>query len=222
MSNYFKKIPNFECVSKLPDAKISDYITVKNLFKRAILREDIFQNIAIFEKYQIRGDDRPDNVAEDFYKDPTLDWLVLICNNIVNFQTEWPLRQTDFDRFMLDKYGDYDTLYDGVHHYESHEVKTSEGIIIMPAGLIVDSSYRVTYYDSNLGRKITDSNVAEPVTNYEYEVQLEDNKRNIFLLKPRYVGLVKDDFDDIMTYKKGSTQYVSETLKRGDNIRLYT
>jgi len=39
MSNYFSKVPDFEYVSRLPDAKISDYITVKNLFKRVFLRE---------------------------------------------------------------------------------------------------------------------------------------------------------------------------------------
>ena len=105
MSNYFSKVPNVEYVSRLPDAKISDYITVKNLFKRGKLREDIFQDLAVFTKYQIKGDDRPDNVASDFYNDSNLDWLVLICNNIINVPTEWPLLQRDFDRYLLDKYG---------------------------------------------------------------------------------------------------------------------
>ena len=96
MSNYFSKVPNVEYVSRLPDAKISDYITVKNLFKRGKLREDIFQDLAVFTKYQIKGDDRPDNVASDFYNDSNLDWLVLICNNIINVPTEWPLLQREF------------------------------------------------------------------------------------------------------------------------------
>ena len=69
MSNYFKQLPDFEYVSRLPDAKISDYITVKNLFKKGELRPDIFQDLATFQKYQIKGDDRPDNVAQDFYQD---------------------------------------------------------------------------------------------------------------------------------------------------------
>jgi hypothetical protein len=91
MSNYFRQVPDFEYVSRLPDAKISDYIRVKNLFKRNILREDIFQNLAVFTKYEIKGNDRPDNVAFDFYSDSNLDWLVLTCNNIINVHTEWPL-----------------------------------------------------------------------------------------------------------------------------------
>ena len=55
MSNYFNLVPDFEYVSRLPDAKISDYITVKNLFKRAFLREDIYQNLTFFTKYSIKG-----------------------------------------------------------------------------------------------------------------------------------------------------------------------
>jgi len=69
MSSYFSELPDFEYVSRLPDAKISDYIKVKNLFKRGLLRDDIFQNLAFFSKYQIVGDDRPDNVAFKIYRD---------------------------------------------------------------------------------------------------------------------------------------------------------
>ena len=54
------------------DAKISDYITVKNLFKRGFLREDIFQDLSFFTKYQVIGNDRPDNVAFQIYNDSTL------------------------------------------------------------------------------------------------------------------------------------------------------
>lgn len=89
MSEYFRQLPNFEYVSRLPDAKISDYITVKNIFKKGFIREDIFQDVAFFTKYKIQGNDRPDNVAYDFYNDSNLDWLVLTCNNIINIQTEW-------------------------------------------------------------------------------------------------------------------------------------
>ena len=50
MSNYLKQVPDFEYVSRLPDAKISDYIAVKNFFKKAKLRPDIFQSLATFSK----------------------------------------------------------------------------------------------------------------------------------------------------------------------------
>ena len=222
MSSYFQRVPDLNYVSRLPDAKIGDYIRVKNLFKKGKLREDIFQNLAFFEKYKIVGDDRPDNVAFEVYDDASLDWIVLLSNNVLNIQSEWPLPQTDFDRFVLDKYGDYDTLYNGIHHYETGEVKNSQGVTIVPVGLQVDASYSVSYYDFFIEQQITTGNISVPVTNYEYEEKIDDNKRNIFLLKPRFLNIVLDDMDDIMQYKKGSTQFVSENLKTGDNIRLYS
>ena len=134
MSNYFNQIPDFEYVSRLPDAKISDYITVKNLFKRAFLREDIYQNLTFFTKYSIKGNDRPDNVAAEIYQDSSLDWLVLLTNNIINIPNEWPLSQDDFNRYLLDKYdNDYNTIYNGIHHYETIEVEDSNETIIVPA-----------------------------------------------------------------------------------------
>jgi hypothetical protein len=222
MSSYFQRVPDLNYVSRLPDAKIGDYVRVKNLFKKGKLREDIFQNLAFFEKYKVIGDDRPDNVAFEVYDDASLDWIVLLSNNVLNIQSEWPLPQTDFDRFVLDKYGDYDTLYNGIHHYETEEVKNSQGVTIVPAGLQVDSSYSLSYYDFFVDQQITTGNISIPVTNYEYEEKIDDNKRNIFLLKPRYLNIVFDDMDDIMQYKKGSTQFVNESLKIGDNIRLYS
>lgn len=222
MSNYFKKLPNFDYVSRLPNAKISDYITVKNLFKRSKIREDIFENLAFFEKYTIRGDDRPDNVASKVYGEPTLDWIVLISNNIVNIQSEWPLPQREFDSYLLEKYGDYNTLYNGIHHYETVEIKNSNGVTIVSPGLKVDKNYTISYFDSLLGVIVTPSITNTAITNYEYEEKLNNEKRLIFLLKPNYINLIINDLEENMTYKKGSSQYISEDLKRGDNIRLYT
>jgi hypothetical protein len=222
MSNYFSKIPNFDYVSRLPNAKISDYVRVKNFFKRAKLREDIFQELSFFERYTIEGDDRPDNVAFKVYDDSTLDWVVLLSNNVLNIQSEWPLPQRDFDRFLLDKYGDYDTLYNGVHHYETKEIKNLDGVTIVPAGLQVQDGYSIDYYDDTIRQQIQTGNISVPVTNYQYEESLNNQKRQIYILKPFYLNVAINDIESILPYKKGSSQYVSEDLVRGDNIRLFS
>ena len=222
MSDYFKKLPNFEYVSRLPNAKIGDYVTVKNLFKKGALEQDILNNLAFHTKYKIEGDDRPDNVAFEVYGNSNLDWLVLTCNNIVNVQSEWPLLQNDFDRYLLDKYGTYEKLND-IHHYKTQEIKNSKDVVIVPEGLQCASDYTVTYYDYYTDKEVIvlSKDCTTSVTNYEYESEIEDEKRNIFLLKPRYISVIRNDLDAAMPYKKGSTQYVSETLKRADNIKLY-
>ena len=221
MSNYFKQVPNFEYVSRLPDAKISDYIPVKNLFKKGYLRDDIFQDLTFFTKYKVQGDDRPDNIAYTLYDDASLDWIILLSNNIINIQTEWPMSQADLDRYLLDKYETYEEL-NNTHHYETIEVKNSSGVVIVEEGLTVESDFSVEFYDWMIDSLETKQGITTPISNYEYELKIEDAKRNIFALKPRYLNIVKDDLEEMMAYKKGSTSYISETLKRAENIRLYS
>ena len=221
MSNYFKQVPNFEYVSRLPDAKISDYIPVKNLFKKGYLRDDIFQDLTFFTKYKVQGDDRPDNIAYSLYDDASLDWVILLSNNIINIQNEWPMPQADLDRYLLEKYGSYEAQEE-IHHYETIEVKNSSGVVIVEEGLTVESDFSVEFYDWMIDSLETKQGITTPISNYEYELKIEDAKRNIFALKPRYLNIVKDDLEEMMAYKKGSTGYISETLKRAENIRLYS
>ena len=120
---YFRNIPEFLYVNRTKDGKMDgDFSVVKNFFKRAKLREDIFQDLTFFTKYSVVGDDRPDNVAHEVYDDSSLDWVVLISNNIVNVRDEWPMSQGDFNTYVTEKYANETTLYSGIHHYESNEV----------------------------------------------------------------------------------------------------
>ena len=326
--SYFRKVPNFEYVNRTKgNTDISNYITVKNLFKRGKIRPDIFGNVSFFTKYKIIGDERPDNVAFKEYNDSSLDWVVLLSNNILNIQDEWPLSQSSLDEVLLDKYGTYQELHSGIHHYETIEIKNTKGGIILPGGLEtpnkwrtngnfiqatntkvnqisgsdakvatvtmyngiknltvgsevlinnvsssvyngrfpvtsvlkvgdvvikftyvlpsipdvkqpeiggteevtftvegtvgVGNAYYYEYYDDDTYHTIPVANMTKAVTNYEYEMNKEDEKRNIFLLKPDYLNVVFNDLDDFMPYKKGAAQYVSDTLKKGENIRLY-
>jgi len=220
MSNYFSQLPDFEYVSRLPDSRISDYIPVKNLFMRGKLREDIFQDASVFTKYKIKGDDRPDNVAFEVFGDANLDWLVLTCNNILNVYEEWPMTQINFENYLLEKYGTYENI-NATHHFETTEVKNTTGVVILPAGLEVDSNYSITFFDEKIEGMTTVNSPVTEVTNYMYEDRLQEDRRNIFVLKPRFLNVVKDDMEEMMLYKKGSTQYKSETLKTADNIRLF-
>ena len=220
MSNYFSYLSDFDYVSRYPGAKISDYAPVKNFFKKGYLRDDIFKDITVFTKYKIEGDERPDNVAKKLYDDANLDWIVLLSNNIINIQTEWPLTQQNYDNFLLEKYGSYENL-NAVHHYESKEIKDDAGVVIFPAGIWVDQDFSFLYteVDSQTTNRRTP---AVPVTNLQYEDKLQEDKRNIFVLKDDYISIAIDDLKEIMECEKGSTQYVSKTLKRGENIRLYS
>ena len=218
---YFRQVPDLEYIDRSPgDQTIGNYSKVKNLFKRAQLRQDIFGNLSFFTKYKIIGNERPDSVAYKFYNDPTLDWMVLLANNIINVQTEWPLNENSFYNFLIDKYETEEKIH-STHHYESIQIKNSAGVIMMKEGLTIEQDFSLSYFDKTLAGITTATNMSTAITNYKYETKLQDEKRNIFVLKPRYLQTIYDDLDNIMTYKKGSTQYVSKTLVRGENIRLY-
>ena len=219
---YFSNLGEFLYVNRTESGRSEgDYSIVKNFFKRAKLRDDIFQDLTFFTKYAVVGDDRPDTVATIIYDDPTLDWVVLLSNNIVNVQSEWPLSQAGFNTYVTEKYADETDLYSGIHHYEANEVKTNDGSIIIASGTRVSAAQSVSYFDEDSSQHVVRTDIASPVTNYMFEEKLNEEKRNIFVLKPIYLNILFDDIDQIMRNKKGSTQFISETLVRGDNIRLY-
>ena len=226
MASYFRNIPNFEYVNRLPESyNSSEYIEVKNLFKRGKIRNDIFKDVTYFTKYSIQGDDRPDNVAFSLYQDSGLDWVVLLANNIINIQDEWPLTQESFENYLLNKYGNEQSIH-GIHHYESKEIKNSIGSIILKEGLHVPQYFTLKFLDANLGTYTEVGGAGDlittEVTNYDYEVNLQNEKRNIYALKQNYLNIILTDMDRMMPYKTGSTQYMSETLVRGENIKLYS
>ena len=220
MSNYFSYIPNFDYVNRIPgDQNISSYTEVKNLFLRVKLNSKIFSEISNFNKYIIRGDERPDNVAEKVYGDSNLDWVILLSNNIINIYDEWPMSNRTFELYMNKKYGV--TKYDDIHHYETTEVKDSgNNFTVLKKGLEVPSDYSITFYDGALGREDTATNITTGVTNYEYEQNLQDQKRRIFLLGESLVGQVVKEMKEIMSYKP-SSQYLDKKTVRGSNINLY-
>jgi hypothetical protein len=221
MASYFRQVPEFDYINRTDDGKnIGDYTTVKNLFKRVKLRQDILENVAYFTEYKVQGDDRPDNVAFEIYGDETFDWLVLLSNNIVNIQSEWPMTNAAFNDFLIKKYGSYEEI-EGIHHYESQEVKNNAGDVLIPKGIDVPADYKVEYYEQSTGQYVTKFNIADAVTNYTYEIRKEEKKRNIYLLKTDYVELVLNEIEELMPYKKGSAQFVNRTLKRGEDIRLF-
>ena len=217
---YFDYIPNFEYVDRTREGQsISDYTVVKNLFKRGQLRQDIFGDLTFFTKYKVIGDERPDNIAYDVYGDQNYDWVVMLSNNIMNLETEWPWSEQAFNKYLLDKYGSYEKIYE-TKDYETNEITDSTGRLIVRKGLVVPQDFSITFYDTGLQQMVTRGSTF-PVSNFEFENRINDAKRNIFLLKPIYLSVIIDDIEETMPYIPGSTQYVSDKLVRGNNIRLY-
>ena len=214
-NSYFRQLPQLDYPSLSNDRKSAyDYQLVKNLFKRAVLRDDVFNDVTNFEKYSVEGDERPDQVAYNFYRDSGLDWIILTTNNIIHVRDEWPMSNRDFLTYLNEKYTSEELS--NVHHYETREIRDESNTLIQPAGVRVKSDYSVTYVENDTVK--TESSI-KMLTFLEHETNLNDAKRNINILKPDYVEIFLRDIKEIMRYKQ-SSQFISDRLKQTENPRI--
>ena len=216
---YFRELPNLLYQSFLPDKKSSqDYTEVKNLFRRTKLRDDLQNVFTLFDKYEIPDGFRPENVAEEFYGNDELDWVVILTAGIVNIRNEWPLNSRDIFDYSFEKYGDD---LNATRFFETKEVKNSSGTILLNKGVVVDSDFEFNYYEDTTNKYINvkGTSVRTGISNYEYETRLNDEKRSIFLLKPGYLQQFINDFRDIMIYGQ-SSQAINDNLIKTENTNI--
>lgn len=210
---YFRELPDLQYQSFLSNSNSSqNYLTVKNLFRRCKLRDDLQNVFTIFNKYQIQEGARPDTVAEEIYGSAELDWVVLMTAGIINVRNEWPLSDRDIYRYAENIYG---TQLNAIHHYETTEVKDSNGRLIFPSGKVVDSTFTIpdpNEHDETL-------NPVVGIGNYEYEVIKNEKKRGIYLLKRGYLQQFLNDMRQEMIYSQ-SSQYLTDNLIRTENTRV--
>ena len=221
MSQYFRKLPNLNYPSLLKTRESNtDFVQTKNLFRRVKVREDLFANFMQFDKYKIVGDERPDNVAQKVYDNDDLDWVILLSNNIVDLNNEWPLTQFQLNEFLNEKYSPQELV--SIHHYETLELRDNKNQLILPAGIVVDENFNLEYLSGGQVKStnsLVDGRPVKAVTFFDYENTLNDEKRNINVLKQEFLGIFLKDFERIMKYDK-SSQYVNRKLKRTENPRI--
>ena len=210
--SYFRELPDLYYQSPLASRVSSrEYVLVKNLFRRVKLRDDLQNTFTLFEKFEIRQGERPDTVAEYLYGSADLDWVVMLTAGIINVRDQWPLSDAELYRYAENKYGEE---LNSTRFYETTEVKDSSGRLILPKGKIVDSGFTIP----NPASKTQNLNPVTGVSNYEYEVRKNDDKRLIYILKPDYLQLYLNDMRRIMQYEK-SSQYINRRLASTENTR---
>ena len=199
---YFRELPNIEYQSFLEDSlSTQDYLVVKNLFRRNKLRDDLQNVFTLFNKYEIVEGARPDTVAEEYYGSAQLDWVVLMTAGILNVRDEWPLSNYHLYKYAEEKYGIENLT--ATHHYETKEIKDSNGRLILPAGKQVDEDFTLKYFDTE-NKSLSGNDVRRSVGNYEYETRKNTEKSSIYLLKRTYLQQFLNDMREIMTYQQSS------------------
>lgn len=215
---FFSKIPNVEYDLKPIQFPISnkEYVLVKNFFRRFILSDSAFENALYFNKYIITDGERPDLIANKFYGNTELDWVILLTNNVINPSFDLPIRESSLLSFVESKYSNSN----GTHHYETVELKNSLDEVILPEGLWVDYSYFSTthkFYDRGTKTIIikNGASISSVVTNYEHEKKLNDSRREIYILRPEFIDKFLSEFEEKLEYKKSNAYIDNHTKKSG-------
>jgi hypothetical protein len=208
--SYFKELPNVRYQSFLSDKESSrEYILVKNIFRRAKIRDDLQNIFTLFYKYEIEDGTRPDIVAEQVYGSSNYDWIVITTSGITNLKTEWPLSNADLYDYCNRVYG---TSLNDIHHYETTEVKDSKGRLILEKGLEVNNNFTIPNPDVSGGIL----NPVSGISNFEYETDINNKKSLIYILKPQYLQQVLKDIKNELFYGQ-SSQYIDQKTIQTEN-----
>lgn len=145
--------------------------TATDIFKRAKMTQ-LSANVKanLFYKYTIQDGDRPEHLAYKYYGDTQYYWVILYANNIINIYAQWPLTYHEFEKYIIDKYGSFEEANSVIHHYED-----------------TDGNW-VDYNPST-----------NPITNYDYEYKLNEDKREINIIKKDYLIQIITEMNKIFS-----------------------
>ena len=158
---------------------------VKDYFHLLTPRDDIFKEETLYEQYYINNGQRPDQISYKMYGDEQYYWIILQINEITDYFSQWPLSQYELDEMILSKYGSDDAA-DQIKEYRTAETQDDQGNIILPAGLKVSQDYTFEYRTQ--GVRLAQRSFPAPVTYREYEYKLNEEKSEIFILQPKFIG----------------------------------
>ena len=206
---YFSLVPNIEYDEKpisYPFSE-SDFVVAKNFFRRYKISEDVLSHAVYFKKYSIKDGDRPDNIADKAYGNPFFDWVIVLTNNMVNAQYDWPMSNRELAKVLE---SEYDNPYGTIHHYETYEIGQYS------AGLHVDQTFYNGTHKLNINGSYqikAGNELCRAVTVAEHLTAENEKKREIYILKPAYFQQFVDDFRKKNLYKKDAN-YISQRLKK--------
>ena len=175
--SYFKKFPKM-----IYDMKNDgNYKLLPDILRRVKQRNAIKDGQFVFDNYDVKDGEKPEDIAYKWFGDAELHWVILMTNNVTDRYYEWPMNQVQFQTMLEDKYSNPD----GIHHYE-----------------ITRDSGRTTGQGPNdysyLVECNSDTANAVSVSNREYEEREQDKKRSIRLLNQTYLSDFLEEFDKLI------------------------
>ena len=199
MASYFSYVPNIYVTRLEDDNTTKSSILVKNIFRKTRSREDLAKYYTLFNPYYIQDGEMAWQVATRLYGDPKLEWVILVLNNITNVYNDWPKSNDELVNYITQKYAFLGVSNPGdeIHHWETQEVYENDGLVL-EGGITVNEDFT---FRTPEGILLTGTNIISPITNYEYEVQLNEKKRLIYVLNSANIDVFIDEFQKVLNYE---------------------
>lgn len=216
MSLFLDKFPKVSY--DINNALRSNYETVTDLLFRVSIIKDVLNSVSAYYEYTITESDSPEILAEKVYGNPEAHWIILYTNDIYDPQYDWPLNYDEFRKYIIKKYGSEANAQTTIHHYEkiiAREVNNS-GIILLeripidyqaqttpPSGVPYDTYLTLPATPTYTSYTVDGKNVVEAIsraaiTNYDWELQNNENKRKIKIIKKEYYPQIMQEFNDLV------------------------
>jgi len=149
-------------------AKNRKTFLVTDITHNVRFRKQILDNITLYDEYDIKDGETPEIISEKFYGTPYYHWIIMLANQRYDYVADWPLNTHNLEVQVTDIYG-------AGNEYDTHHYVNSSGYVISG-----------------------DQANAYPVSNYDYEVALNESKRRIKIISKELINTILKNYKDII------------------------
>lgn len=205
MGRFFDLFP--KVLYDIDGNRTGSYDVATNIFVRLGILTSIKDNTSVYYPYLVQDGDTPEMIADKYYGNPEFHWVVLMMNDIVDPFYDWPLDYKKFANYINGKYGNLATAQTQIARYEKQIIRSdsSSGVSTTSKMVIDFTTYTAlpvtqnnTYNLSN-GTTVTETITRNAVTVWTDELDKNERKRSIKLLKKEYVDIIKKDFENTLS-----------------------
>ena len=172
-------------------------LELTNITLRFKINELLRNKNVVMYTYDVQDGERPDIIAYKYYNDATLDWVILLTNNIIDPQFEWPLDDRSFERYMRKKYGSLEAAKRTNHSYEQvlhFQSVNFDGTIVPEKKVIIDKES----YDS-ANPTLRELGTYRAIDKYTHELELNQARSRIKILDKKYLSAIVSSYNDLIT-----------------------
>ena len=191
--------------------------SVTNIIARFAFEKKLKENSSAFYKYSIKDSDTPEIIASKFYDNPERHWIILLFNDIIDPQYDWPLQNNTLIEFIDAKYtangAANTTPVSGIQWAQStNNTKAYYKVVTrtsfdsteivekfqVDANTYANIAATTISYTLDSGATVNETISKEKQTYYDYEVEVNEAKREIKLLKSEFVTEVEKEFKRVI------------------------